>query len=216
MSKETYLGLDLGESNDYTAIVVLEVEGSAADRVYSLRHLDRWRGIPYHEGVEKVRRVVDALDPDARRSGRLMIDMTGVGAMPVEEYRRAGMNIYIEPIFIHGGDEVTRNPKDSHVYRVPKRDLVSVVQVVLETSRLRIAASLPLAKILHDELRNFKRNIDPVTAHDSYAAGRDGEHDDLVLAVAMALWEAEKHTSRHDPKVEAVFRIGAPGATRLF
>ena len=33
--------------------------------------------------------------------------------------------------------------------------------------------------------------IDPITAHDSYGAWREGQHDDLVLAVALAVWFAE-------------------------
>jgi hypothetical protein len=217
MSKAVYLGLDLGESFDYTAIAAIEAEGWGSDRVYQLRHLDRWRGIPYHEGVEKVRRVVDALDPDDRRWSRLVIDKTGVGAGPVELFRFAHppFNIAIEPIFIHGGDRATQDEKDRATWRVPKRDLVAVVQIVLEAkpTRLRIAASLPHAKILHDELRNFKVTIDPVTAHDSYAAGRSGEHDDLVLSVALALWEAERNTTRHDPKVTLVNPNGSSAPT---
>ena len=38
------------------------------------------------------------------------------------------------------------------------------------------------------ELLKFKVKIDPVTAHDSYGAGREGQHDDLVLATALAAW----------------------------
>ena len=30
--------------------------------------------------------------------------------------------------------------------------------------------------------------IDPKTAHDSYEHWREGDHDDLVLAVSMAAW----------------------------
>ena len=172
---------------------------------------------PLDDGAEP-ERVVDALDPETRRWSHLMIDKTGVGAGPVELFLFAHppFNINIKPIFIHGGDRATQDEKDRRTWRVPKRDLVSVVQIVLEANptRLRIAASLPHAKILHDELRNFKVTIDPVTAHDSYAAGRSGEHDDLVLSVALALWEAERHTTRHDPKVEVILRHRAP--SRLF
>src|SRR4051794_17057313 len=41
------------------------------------------------------------------------------------------------------------------------------------------------------ELRNFKLTIDPRTAHDSYASWRESDHDDLVLATALALWAGE-------------------------
>jgi hypothetical protein len=45
-------------------------------------------------------------------------------------------------VTIHGGSAVSR---DEHGYRVPKRDLVSAVQVLLQNGRLRIAEGLPLA-----------------------------------------------------------------------
>jgi hypothetical protein len=41
------------------------------------------------------------------------------------------------------------------------------------------------------EIQNFQVKINLETAHDSYGAWREGTHDDLVLAVALALWVAE-------------------------
>ncbi len=34
--------------------------------------------------------------------------------------------------------------------------------------------------------------IHVATAHDSYEAWREGDHDDLVLSVAMACWAGER------------------------
>ena len=42
------------------------------------------------------------------------------------------------------------------------------------------------------ELLGFRVKIDPTTAHDSYAAWREGAHDDLVLALALAVWHARE------------------------
>ena len=78
-------------------------------------------------------------------------------------------------------------PRPPFLYRVPKRDLVGVVSVRLENRALRISAALPFAPLLKRELLNFRVKIDPVTSHDSYAAWREGDHDDLVLASAVAL-----------------------------
>lgn len=70
----------------------------------------------------------------------------------------------------------------------------STLNVVIEAkpTRLRIAASLPHAKTLVDELRAFRVKIDPLTANDSYSAWREKDHDDMVLSVALAVWLAEK------------------------
>ena len=42
--------------------------------------------------------------------------------------------------------------------------------------------------VLREELLNFRRKIDLRTAHDSYEHWRESDHDDLVLATALAAW----------------------------
>jgi len=42
------------------------------------------------------------------------------------------------------------------------------------------------------ELENFKVKVNIQTAHDSYEAWRESDHDDLVLALALACWWAEQ------------------------
>ena len=118
---------------------------------------------------------------------RLLVDATGVGAAVLDHLRAAGL----QPIgiLIHGGDVVTRAP---WVFRVPKRDLVGIVSVRLQNRSLRFTNAGPYAAILQRELLNFRVKIDPVTSHDSYAAWREGEHDDLVLATAIALWWGDR------------------------
>jgi hypothetical protein len=72
---------------------------------------------------------------------------------------------------------------------VPKRDLISTMSVLLEQRRLRIPRSLPLADLLTKELQEFKRTVTKVVT-DTYAAERD-QHDDMVLALALACWYRE-------------------------
>jgi hypothetical protein len=124
-------------------------------------------------------------EPLKTKRPTLAIDTTGVGAPVVDMFRRERLNAQLWPIFIHGGDAVI---SAGVVYRVPKRELVGVVQVALQTSRLKIAPDTTEAATLVRELQNFQVKINAETAHDSYGAWREGTHDDLVLAIAMALW----------------------------
>jgi hypothetical protein len=117
-----------------------------------------------------------------------MIDHTGVGRPVYDMLIDAKLTCPLLGVSIHGGDRVS---KDGQQVRVPKRDLVSITQV-LQGARLKIADSLPEAQTLIREMLNFKIKIDPVTAHDSYSAWRESQHDDLVLATALALWCGEK------------------------
>jgi hypothetical protein len=63
--------------------------------------------------------------------------------------------------------------------------------VLLQTGRLKIASALPEAEVLVKELLAFQVKITS-TAHDAYGAWREGVHDDLVLALALATWYGEQ------------------------
>jgi hypothetical protein len=70
---------------------------------------------------------------------------------------------------------------------VPKKELVSVLQVLLQFRRIKVPSSLPQAQILVQELLNFKAKI-RTPSDDTLAEWREGTHDDLVFAVAIAAW----------------------------
>ncbi len=69
---------------------------------------------------------------------------------------------------------------------VPKRELVRGLVTAFETGRLKIAKGLPLAGVLMGELRAFQVKV-TAKGRDTYAA-RSSKHDDLVMAVALAVW----------------------------
>jgi len=69
---------------------------------------------------------------------------------------------------------------------VPKTELVSAVAVALQNGHLRIARELPLADVLARELGDFEMHV-TASANLVYGA-RVGQHDDLVLATALAIY----------------------------
>jgi hypothetical protein len=68
--------------------------------------------------------------------------------------------------------------------------------VLLQNGQLKIAEGLALRETLVKELLNFRVKINISTAHDSYEAWREGDHDDLVLSVALACWAGERYLRR--------------------
>jgi len=140
-------------------------------------------------------------------SWQLVVDTTGVGGFGTDPLRQAGFTP--TSIVIHGGDAVSH--PDAHTYRVPKRDLAGVLDICLGQGRLTIADTLPDAAVLRAELENFRVTINIATGHDAYAAGpveewRVGSHDDLVLAVAVAVWLGESQPiPRLDPLIAAAW-----------
>lgn len=160
-------------------------EGRPHDVPLSVRHLERFDlGTPYPEVVARVKALLISSAIE-EKGAVLLVDKTGVGAGVVDTFRWAGCRPV--PITIHGGSTVGKD-KDGRGFRVPKRDLVGAVQVLLQNRRLKIASALPEAETLKSELLNFRVKLDPRTAHDSYEHWREGDHDDLVLATAMACW----------------------------
>jgi len=63
---------------------------------------------------------------------------------------------------------------------------------------LKIAQGLELAGELLEELQGFRLKVNLDTAHESYEA-EAGTHDDLVIAVALACWYAER-----DPTISRI------------
>jgi hypothetical protein len=176
-----------------------------------LRHLVRYEaGLRYFEIVDRVKNLMHRLmvrpgrEPAAHKytyRAALLADATGVGRAIVDSFNER--DVWPIPVTIHGGSAVMVDPGyDSEVpydrvnrkqvaYRVPKKDLVSAVQVLLQTDRLKFASGLPLLDVLKRELMTFRMKHDPSTAHESFEHWRERDHDDLVLAVALACWFRE-------------------------
>lgn len=184
------VGLDLGKVFDYSAISILEREG----RNYTVKHLERLPiEMDYPSQVEHVYARMHK-KPLERNETMLAIDHTGVGIAVFDMFIARGLNPI--GITIHGGSSITwvkkKNSKSlPNKARVPKRDLVTLLLVLSQNGRLKISKKLKLAPILTEELQDFKVRISEKTGHDSYGAWREGEHDDLILSLACALWAAE-------------------------
>jgi len=179
---------DLGQSNDYTAVAVLERSQvrHEAEAVYRCRHLERYRGRSYVEVAASLRMLVTTLSQTQKVT--LLIDRTGVGAGVVDVIEAAGVAGDLVSILIHGGDRVSR---DGGIWRVPKRDLVGAIAVLLQGGRLKISPDLTLAPVLTTELQNFRLKFTP-SGHDQYESWREDQHDDLCLAVSLGCWYGER------------------------
>lgn len=202
-----YLSVDIGQQSDYTALATLQ----AMESSQNLNLVDLLR-VPLKTSYPKIANiirdryaVVSNLAEEVEGTAQLGIDVTGVGR-PV-----ADMVADLSPVYvtITGGDKVHQ---DGNEYKVPKRDLISSAQILMQNRRLKAPSILPEIQTLIKELQNFKYKINIKTAHDSYEAWREGDHDDLVLAVAIGCWMAEY---RIDTTVTRAGSFMVMGATSL-
>ena len=96
------------------------------------------------------------------------------------------------PVIITGGASET---KTGDYYGVPKRDLVTGMQVLLQSGWLQIAVGMPYRAALVEEMADMRAKV-TTAGNTQYGAWREGAHDDLVLAVALTCWAARKRYPR--------------------
>jgi hypothetical protein len=185
-------GLDLGQTSDPSASVILEAHGDGDERAYDCRHIEQYKlGTSYPTIVKAVQGTMGR-EP-LRGQCTLVIDHTSVGRPVFDMFTEAKLQAI--GITITGGASWHR--ETSRQWHVAKIQLVGTVQRFLQSGRLRIGAKLPHAATLQKELRDFRVKISKA-ANETYDA-REGSHDDIVLSLAIALFAAEHPGQRWLP-----------------
>jgi len=202
-----FIGLDLGQKRDFSTLAVVE-RISGPSTCYHLRHLERLDvNTSYLVVAQRARNLVEKT---ARHGNLLLVmDMTGLGAPVLDLLRTLGVRPVA--ITITAGRSISGTCEQFHV---PKRALIATLVALFELCRLKIGLGIPNATELIDELLNFQLKIHRRTRQESYAAKGTNRHDDLVLALALAVFYAENLTQRTRDKAGIRGREdGADGQT---
>ncbi len=222
MSEAYFVGLDLGQSQDFTALAVLERvelrgEWDAAAWAWrktaalQLRHLERVAlGTPYPEIVERVRELTRA--PELKGKVHLIVDATGVGRPVVDLLRKGELKCRLWPALITAG---SAEGLHEGYYRVPKRDLIVGLQVLFQRGGLQIAEGLNDGPTLVGELTQMQVKVTS-ERNEKYGVWREGGHDDLVLATALACWAARKVYPNPPYGEDAHWRAGVERTKRFW
>ena len=188
------IGIDLGQARDATALAVVHsyraepVETARGRTRRPLHHdliaLERLpAGTAYPQQIELITAFADRFAEDQKPT--LYVDATGVGR-PVLDLLRQGCPHPIRGVTIGSGVIPAQSGLD---WNVGKAELVGVLEVALSSRRAHFQPGLSLTKDLDKELRAFSYEMS-ATGRPKYE-GR-GAHDDLVLALALAVWGAER------------------------
>ena len=183
-----WIGVDLGQRRDHTAIAVVERvfeqatvmefmrEGVDGRWWFRVRMLERIRlGTPYPDVVKRVREISEM--PMIAMGRSVVVDGTGVGAPVVDLLRRAGMGCSILPLIITGGGR--SGTLQGGYESVSRSELLTGMQVLVQQERLVMAAGCKEVEVFRREMLGLKMK----------GPGSE-EHDDLAIAVALALWKA--------------------------
>jgi hypothetical protein len=206
--KPTYiLGLDLGQSADFTALTLLERHAPAPAPpdappnrpTYSLPALRRWPlGTSYVDIVADLARLPESC-PELE-GATLVVDRSGVGAAVADMLRQRRLPFLLRNVTITGGSAVTGGGAD---WNVAKLELVSALVVVLQSQRLKAAKDIPEWKTLKRELEGYRVKV-TAAANETFNPRDDSAHDDLILAVALAAWWGETFGGAALPEVVQV------------
>jgi hypothetical protein len=164
---------------------------------YRVRHLERrpppvrYKGVA--ERVAELVRTVGSCDVimDLTRTGQPVHALV-MGAVH-EALMETEARVSQCPITVTGEFGAVSQSSDVG-WMVPRRDLVSSALLLFEQEQLKVAEGLDLTATLTREFADFK----PRAPKEELEGWRLGRNDDLVLAVAMSVWAAERFLRKED------------------
>lgn len=178
------LGLDLGQQNDYTVLSMLKMYEIKGTLEYHLQYLKKYPlRTSYPDIVELVNGFIK--NPFLKDKALLIVDYTGVGRPVVDLLR--GYEVNLVALNITGGS--SSNWKNNREVSVPKKDIVSSLQVSFQSSKLKISSDIKHLDDLKKEFINFKAKINSGGNASFNAAS--GYHDDIVMSIGIAIWYVE-------------------------
>ncbi len=214
-----FVGVDLGQTSDPSTFCALEsaeyplpdAQPAPVQPVYTtpgywgpvppprpavvrrlaVRSLFRW---PLHTSYVTIanglKRALD--DPDLKGAD-VYADETGVGR-PICDLLRSVRPAWgrLTPVTITAGGAVSKQADGSlHTAKVA---LISNLLALLQSKRLRFAQDIPETPTLLKELEDYRVKV-TAAGNETFNA-REGAHDDLLLALALAAWGAEKASKK--------------------
>ena len=212
------VGVDLGQKRDPSAVVVAQQDDQDPPTYSIRFMARMPLGTAYPAVAKRVAEVtrgawqaingpVQTGDGSIVRSWRhgpitplVIVDATGVGR-PVVEILKGELNRLTEeppvspraPYFSYELIAATFTHGDRLAWvegeqRVGKAYLVSRLQALLQTSRLKLPRNHHEAEAMARELLDYEIKVDQ-NANDTYGAFKVGTHDDLVTALGLAVLE---------------------------
>lgn len=155
--RDYVIGVDCAQRQDYMVAMVLEADRTRARAV----HMQRWRGLPYKQAVERLVALSDRWN-----RAPLIVEENGPGVAVCEELWQCRNRGYVA---------FTTTQQS-------KQEAILTLAADMEHDRIELAEMPPL----QGELEMFRYQRTPSMLY-RYSAP-EGEHDDTVMALAIANW----------------------------
>jgi len=184
-----YIGLDLGQRANHSAISVLDIAqttGAVRDpysgeipTTYTLRVRSLTRialGTPYPDVMQMLRNRLNAIEVRGRAT--LIVDAGGPGLPFLDFLNAFPLNANLIKLLITGSGSPSHS---AGLYHVSRAQLLTNLVLLVEQNALKVAAALPEAANLIAEMQGLKADFTT-----------RAEQDDLTMATALAAWQAAK------------------------
>ncbi|MCC6538581.1 MAG: hypothetical protein IT162_13580 [Bryobacterales bacterium] len=204
------VGFDLGQRSSHSALAVIERLEIRSDRrnpvtfeilhetQFNLIRLERFPlQMSYDDTARRLKNSL-ALLAGGTRDITLLVDATGVGQPFLDILRKHDLGVHLMPIAITSGGHQTYS---NNIQRVPKRDLIQSANLILGSEVMRFEPSLNGLKELREEMEAYRVKTS-ASGHERYTTATT---DDLIMAFALAAWQARKFLPAPD---------GTPAASR--
>ncbi len=191
-----HVGVDLGQRKDHTAIVVVEqrvestgVRDAATFEFVRVRKLVVVRveqvrlGTRYSSIVDRVEQLSMALADLGTLT--IAVDATGLGGVVTEDLRRRRLGGELLPVVFTGGNE---SRYADGFFPTPKTELMTGLMRAFEVEGLCVAEGVAEWGLLEEELMGMRK----VTGRGGVRFVSAGKHDDLVMALSLALFGARR------------------------
>jgi hypothetical protein len=192
MLRNFHIGVDLGQRRDYTAVVVVEQRIEPTGAKDSVTYEKVWRrrlivrkaarlklGTEFHRIVN----TVAGLTMHPALEGKLVttaVDATGMGLVVTEQLQMRRLRGELYPVVITGGVEMKYR---AGFYPTPRTDILLGVVQAFEVDQLEVASEVKGWEVLVEELRSMRKT--PGVGGPRFES--EGQHDDMVFALGLAL-----------------------------
>lgn len=164
------LGIDIGKKSDPSALVQVEGEPGIPKRTVK-RSGNLPLGMSYTKQPDAIVEVSRSADPDM-----FVIEGNGVGEAVADGLReKIGRKLWV---LINTGGKKVRIDHESQVIRIPKTVMIKHVNTLLDHNELVFEK---ISEEMANQFRKFEQKPN------GKLEARLGEHDDLLMALCMAL-----------------------------
>lgn len=187
------LALDPAQLHDWSALAAVKMEQKPEGNAYQLVNLERRQKVPYDIIVDWVVKAFStaAFWPDKLSypplidKPELVLDATGVGVAINDALRVRGLRPKAASIVAGNGLNASNG-----IYHLGKARLIGKFLAAFDSGRVQINPNLPIYPQLERELISYRAEIS--NQGNAKFEAPPGEHDDLLFALALAIWWGEE------------------------